>query len=100
MDGGLKEKKMNIVIEIKGQQAKIVNRHEIVSGIAKLEGIEFIFSDEWDSFTKTAVIYVDEYDKTTAIKLLVENNKIEASQLPSSLFKEDCDLEIVKTVRE
>lgn len=92
MDGGLKEKKMNIVIEIKGQQAKIVNRHEIVSGIAKLEGIEFIFSDEWDSFTKTAVIYVDEYDKTTAIKLLVENNKIEASQLPSSLFKEDCEL--------
>ena len=83
---------MNIVIEIKGQQAKIVNRHEIVSGIAKLEGIEFIFSDEWDSFTKTAVIYVDEYDKTTAIKLLVENNKIEASQLPSSLFKEDCEL--------
>jgi putative phage tail fiber protein len=92
MDGGLKEKKMNIVIEIKGQQAKIVNRHEIISGIAKLEGIEFIFSDEWDSFTKTAVIYVDEYDKTTAIKLLVENNKIEASQLPSSLFKEDCEL--------
>lgn len=92
MDGGLKEKKMNINIEIKGQQAKIVNRHEIVSGIAKLEGIEFIFSDEWDSFTKTAVIYVDEYDKTTAIKLLVENNKIEASQLPSSLFIEDCEL--------
>ena len=92
MDGGLKEKKMNIVIEIKGQQAKIVNRHEIISGIAKLEGIEFIFSDEWDSFTKTAVIYVDEYDKTTAIKLLVENNKIEASQLPSSLFKKDCEL--------
>lgn len=92
MDGGLKEKKMNINIEIKGQQAKIVNRHEIVSGIAKLEGIEFIFSNEWDSFTKTAVIYVDEYDKTTAIKLLVENNKIEASQLPSSLFKEDCEL--------
>lgn len=88
----LKEKKMNIVIEIKGQQAKIVNRHEIISGIAKLEGIEFIFSDEWDSFTKTAVIYVDEYDKTTAIKLLVENNKIEASQLPSSLFKEACEL--------
>lgn len=83
---------MNINIEIKGQQAKIVNRHEIVSGIAKLEGIEFIFSNEWDSFTKTAVIYVDEYDKTTAIKLLVENNKIEASQLPSSLFKEDCEL--------
>lgn len=92
MDGGLKEKKMNINIEIKGQQAKIVNRHEIVSGIAKLEGIEFIFSNEWDSFIKTAVIYVDEYDKTTAIKLLVENNKIEASQLPSSLFKEDCEL--------
>ena len=92
MDGGLKEKKMNINIEIKGQQAKIVNRHEIVSGIAKLEGIEFIFSNEWDSFTKTAVIYVDEYDKTTAIKLLIENNKIEASQLPSSLFKEDCEL--------
>lgn len=92
MDGGLKEKKMNINIEIKGQQAKIVNRHEIVSGIAKLEGIEFIFSDEWDRFTKTAVIYVDEYDKTTAIKLLVENNKIEASQLPSSLFIEDCEL--------
>lgn len=92
MDGGLKEKKMNINIEIKGQQAKIVNRHEIVSGIAKLEGIEFIFSNEWDSFTKTAVIYVDEYDKTTAIKLLVENNKIEASKLPSSLFKEDCEL--------
>ena len=92
MDGGLKEKKMNINIEIKGQQAKIVNRHEIVSGIAKLEGIEFIFSNEWDSFTKTAVIYVDEYDKTTAIKLLVENNKIEASQLPSTLFKEDCEL--------
>ena len=83
---------MNINIEIKGQQAKIVNRHEIVSGIAKLEGIEFIFSNEWDSFTKTAVIYVDEYDKTTAIKLLVENNKIEASQLPSTLFKEDCEL--------
>ena len=83
---------MNINIEIKGQQAKIVNRHEIVSGIAKLEGIEFIFSNEWDSFIKTAVIYVDEYDKTTAIKLLVENNKIEASQLPSSLFKEDCEL--------
>ena len=92
MDGGLKEKKMNINTEIKGQQAKIVNRHEIVSGIAKLEGIEFIFSNEWDSFTKTAVIYVDEYDKTTAIKLLVENNKIEASQLPSTLFKEDCEL--------
>ena len=83
---------MNINTEIKGQQAKIVNRHEIVSGIAKLEGIEFIFSNEWDSFTKTAVIYVDEYDKTTAIKLLVENNKIEASQLPSTLFKEDCEL--------
>ena len=37
MDGGLKEKKMNINIEIKGQQAHIVNQQSLISGTSNLE---------------------------------------------------------------
>ena len=44
MDGGLKEKKMNINIEIKGQQAHIVNQQSLISGTSNLEEIKFDFS--------------------------------------------------------
>ena len=63
MDGGLKEKKMNINIEIKGQQAHIVNQQSLISGTSNLEEIKFDFSSEWDGYTKTAVIYVDDYSR-------------------------------------
>ena len=46
MDGGLKEKKMNINIEIKGQQAHIVNQQSLISGTSNLEEIKFDFSSE------------------------------------------------------
>ena len=76
MDGGLKEKKMNINIEIKGQQAHIVNQQSLISGTSNLEEIKFDFSSEWDGYTKTAVIYVDDYSISDSVKVLVEKDVV------------------------
>ena len=76
MDGGLKEKKMNINIEIKGQQAHIVNQQSLISGTSNLEEIKFDFSSEWDGYTKTAVIYVDDYSINDSVKVLVEKDVV------------------------
>ena len=78
MDGGLKEKKMNINIEIKGQQAHIVNQQSLISGTSNLEEIKFDFSSEWDGYTKTAVIYVDDYSISDSVKVLVEKDVVSA----------------------
>lgn len=94
MDGGLKEKKMNINIEIKGQQAHIVNQQSLISGTSNLEEIKFDFSSEWDGYTKTAVIYVDDYSISDSVKVLVEKNVVSAEKLPSWLFREECELYI------
>ena len=72
MDGGLKEKKMNINIEIKGQQAHIVNQQSLISGTSNLEEIKFDFSSEWNGYTKTAVIYVDDYSISDSVKCLLK----------------------------
>ena len=90
MDGGLKEKKMNI----KGQQAHIVNQQSLISGTSNLEEIKFDFSSEWDGYTKTAVIYVDDYSISDSVKMLVEKNVVSAEKLPSWLFREECELYI------
>lgn len=94
MDGGLKEKKMNIVIEIKGQQAHIVNQQSLISGTSNLEEIKFDFSSEWDGYTKTAVIYVDDYSISDSVKVLVEKDVVSAEKLPDWLFREECELYI------
>ena len=94
MDGGLKEKKMNINIEIKGQQAHIVNQQSLISGTSNLEEIKFDFSSEWDGYTKTAVTYVDDYSISDSVKVLVEKNVVSAEKLPSWLFREECELYI------
>ena len=94
MDGGLKEKKMNINIEIKGQQAHIVNQQSLISGTSNLEEIKFDFSSEWNGYTKTAVIYVDDYSISDSVKVLVEKNVVSAEKLPDWLFRDDCELYI------
>lgn len=94
MDGGLKEKKMNINIEIKGQQAHIVNQQSLISGTSNLEEIKFDFSSEWDGYTKTAVIYVDDYSISDSVKMLVEKDVVSAEKLPDWLFREECELYI------
>lgn len=94
MDGGLKEKKMNINIEIKGQQAHIVNQQSLISGTSNLEEIKFDFSSEWDGYTKTAVIYVDDYSISDSVKVLVEKDVVSAEKLPDWLFREECGLYI------
>lgn len=94
MDGGLKEKKMNINIEIKGQQAHIVNQQSLISGTSNLEEIKFDFSSEWNGYTKTAVIYVDDYSISDSVKVLVEKDVVSAEKLPSWLFREECELYI------
>lgn len=94
MDGGLKEKKMNINIEIKGQQAHIVNQQSLISGTSNLEEIKFDFSSEWNGYTKTAVIYVDDYSISDSVKMLVEKDVVSAEKLPDWLFREECELYI------
>lgn len=94
MDGGLKEKKMNINIEIKGQQAHIVNQQSLISGTSNLEEIKFDFSSEWDGYTKTALIYVDDYSISDSVKVLVEKDVVSAEKLPDWLFREECELYI------
>lgn len=94
MDGGLNEKKMNINIEIKGQQAHIVNQQSLISGTSNLEEIKFDFSSEWNGYTKTAVIYVDDYSISDSVKVLVEKNVVSAEKLPDWLFREECELYI------
>lgn len=94
MDGGLKEKKMNINIEIKGQQAHIVNQQSLISGTYNLEEIKFDFSSEWNGYTKTAVIYVDDYSISDSVKMLVEKDVVSAEKLPDWLFREECELYI------
>lgn len=94
MDGGLKEKKMNINIEIKGQQAHIVNQQSLISGTSNLEEIKFDFSSEWNGYTKTAVIYVDDYSMSDSVKMLVEKDVVSAEKLPDWLFREECELYI------
>lgn len=94
MDGGLKEKKMNINIEIKGQQAHIVNQQSLISGTSNLEEIKFDFSSEWNGYTKTVVIYVDDYSISDSVKMLVEKDVVSAEKLPDWLFREECELYI------
>ena len=84
---------MDINIKIDGQIARITNTAEICSGNIKVNGLAFEFSKEWDEFpTKTAVIYVDDYDKKTATNVLIEDNRVDADLLPADLFKKKCVL--------
>lgn len=84
---------MDINIKIDGQIARITNTAEICSGNIKVNGLAFEFSKEWDEFpTKTAVIYVDDYDKKTATSVLIEDNRVDADLLPADLFKKKCVL--------
>lgn len=84
---------MDIKIKIDGQIARITNTAEICSGNIKVNGLAFEFSKEWDEFpTKTAVIYVDDYDKKTATNVLIEDNRVDADLLPADLFKKKCVL--------
>lgn len=84
---------MDINIKIDGQIARITNTAEICSGNVKVNGLAFEFSSEWDEFpTKTAVIYVDDYDKKTATNVLIEDNRVDADLLPADLFKKKCVL--------
>lgn len=85
---------MNINIEIKGQQAHIVNQQSLISGTSNLEEIKFDFSSEWDGYTKTAVIYVDDYSISDSVKVLVEKDVVSAEKLPDWLFREECELYI------
>ncbi|WP_370834141.1 hypothetical protein [Eubacterium ventriosum] len=85
---------MNINIEIKGQQAHIVNQQSLISGTSNLEEIKFDFSSEWDGYTKTAVIYVDDYSISDSVKMLVEKDVVSAEKLPDWLFREECELYI------
>ena len=85
---------MNINIEIKGQQAHIVNQQSLISGTSNLEEIKFDFSSEWDGYTKTAVIYVDDYSISDSVKVLVEKDVVSAERLPDWLFREECELYI------
>lgn len=85
---------MNINIEIKVQQAHIVNQQSLISGTSNLEEIKFDFSSEWDGYTKTAVIYVDDYSISDSVKVLVEKDVVSAEKLPSWLFREECELYI------
>ena len=85
---------MNINIEIKGQQAHIVNQQSLISGTSNLEEIKFDFSSEWDEYTKTAVIYVDDYSISDSVKVLVEKDVVSAEKLPDWLFREECELYI------
>lgn len=85
---------MNINIEIKGQQAHIVNQQSLISGTSNLEEIKFDFSSEWNGYTKTAVIYVDDYSISDSVKVLVEKDVVSAEKLPSWLFREECELYI------
>ena len=85
---------MNINIEIKGQQAHIVNQQSLISGTSNLEEIKFDFSCEWDGYTKTALIYVDDYSISDSVKVLVEKDVVSAEKLPSWLFREECELYI------
>ena len=85
---------MNINIEIKGQQAHIVNQQSLISGTSNLEEIKFDFSSEWDGYTKTAVIYVDDYSISESVKVLVEKDVVSAEKLPDWLFREECELYI------
>ena len=85
---------MNINIEIKGQQAHIVNQQSLISGTSNLEEIKFDFSSEWNGFTKTAVIYVDDYSISDSVKMLVEKDVVSAEKLPDWLFREECELYI------
>lgn len=84
---------MDINIKIDGQIARITNTAEICSGNVKVNGLAFEFSKEWDNFpTKTAVIYVDDYDKKTATNVLIGDNRVDADLLPADLFKKKCVL--------
>lgn len=84
---------MDINIKIDGQIARITNTAEICSGNVKVNGLAFEFSSEWDEFpTKTAVIYVDDYDEKTATNVLIEDNRVDADLLPADLFKKKCVL--------
>ncbi len=84
---------MDINIKIDGQIARITNAAEICSGNIKVNGLAFEFSKEWDEFpTKTAVIYVDDYDEKTATNVLIEDNRVDADLLPADLFKKKCVL--------
>lgn len=85
---------MNINIEIKGQQTHIVNQQSLISGTSNLEEIKFDFSSEWDGYTKTAVIYVDDYSISDSVKVLVEKDVVSAEKLPDWLFREECELYI------
>ena len=85
---------MNINIGIKGQQAHIVNQQSLISGTSNLEEIKFDFSSEWNGYTKTAVIYVDDYSISDSVKMLVEKDVVSAEKLPDWLFREECELYI------
>lgn len=101
MDGGLKEKKMNINIEIKGQQAHIVNQQSLISGTSNLEEIKFDFSSEWNGYTKTAVIYVDDYSISDSVKMLVEKDVVSAENyLIGFLGRMSFTLEFLVTIQK
>ena len=66
---------------------------EIISGSRGIVSVNFIFSDEWEGYTKTAILYVDKYDESTASKVILNDNKIDSKYL-SGLITSKCDLYI------
>lgn len=88
---------MNVIdINVENNKASVENISPdyITSGSRKLVAINFRFSNDWAGFTKTAILYANQYDDEKAVKIILNNDMIEVEKLPPDLISEKCDLYI------
>lgn len=88
---------MNVIkIKVDNETATIMKgtTEEINSGDIRTVSIEFSFSKEWEGYKRTAVIYTGMYEKEQAVRILMSDDKVYGADIPSSIFKESCYLNI------
>lgn len=86
-----------IKIKVDNETATIMKgtTEEINSGDIRTVSIEFSFSKEWEGYKRTAVIYTGMYEKEQAVRILMSDDKVYGADIPSSIFKESCYLNLV-----
>ena len=86
-----------IKIKVDNETATIMKgtTEEINSGDIRTVSIEFSFSIEWEGYKRTAVIYTGMYEKEQAVRILMSDDKVYGADIPSSIFKESCYLNLV-----
>lgn len=72
-----------MLIKIKINNHKcVIDKEYLTSGSYGVDGFKVEFSEQWKGFTKTAIMYINEYSEDAAVKYLMIDDTIPANVVP------------------